>query len=196
MALTMEGLKGLVEGEDLKYFLDPDRDALMLGATGVNGSYQFLILLEIEGQFIQFRTMNYHSCPVDHEHLDATLKVLGDLNFRLRFLKFGWDPSDGEIAVYGDVWIEDGDLTQKQFGRMIHAYLTMIDLNYARIDKVIQTGVDPGGLEKAEGGGGGSGSGLPPELQAMIDRLTSQLGGGGDDEDDKDQDEGDSIDSI
>ena len=195
MALTMEGLKGLVEGKELKYFLDPDRDALMLGATGVNGSYQLLILLELEGTFIQFRTMNYHSCPVGHEHLDATLQVLGDLNFRLRFVKFGWDPSDGEVAVYGDAWIEDGDLTQNQFGRMVDAYLTMRDLSYARIDKVIKTGVDPGELEKPEGGGG-SGSGLPPELQAMIDRLTSQLGGGGDEEDDDEEDEEDSIGSI
>ena len=78
---------------------------------------------------------------------------------------------------------------------MVDAYLTMMDLSYARIDKVIKTGVDPGELEKPEGGGG-SGSGLPPELQAMIDRLTSQLGGGGDEEDDDEEDEEDSIGSI
>jgi len=194
MTLTMEMIKSLTEGEGLKYFLDPNRDALMMGARGVNGSYQLLLLLEVDGKFIQFRSMNYHSCPEGHEHLEATLKVLGDLNFRLRFVKFGWDPSDGEIAVYGDVWIEDGDITQKQFGRMVHAYLSMMDLNYARIDKVIQTGEDSGGLENPDGGGGGSGSGLPPELQAMIDRLTAQVGSGGDDE--GGEDEGDPIDSI
>ena len=177
MTLTMEQIKSLTEGEKLKYFLDPDRDALMMGATGVNGRYQLLLLLEVDGKFIQFRSMNYHSCPEGHEHLEATLKVLGDLNFRLRFVKFGWDPSDGEIAIYGDVWIEDGDITQKQFGRMVHAYLSMMDLNYARIDKVIKTGVDPGAGE------GGSASGLPTELQEMIDRLASQAGGGGDDGD-------------
>ncbi len=179
MTLTMEKIKSLTEGEDLKYFLDPDRDALMMGATGANGRYQLLLLLEVEGKFIQFRSMNYHSCPEGHEHLGATLKVLGDLNFRLRFVKFGWDPSDGEIAVYGDAWIEDGDITQKQFGRMVHAYLTMMDLNFARIDKVIRTGEDPGK--------GGSDSGLPPELQEMIDRLPSETGGegGGDDDDEE-----------
>ena len=63
MALTMERLKSLLEGEDLKYFLDPAMDKIMLGATGVNGSYQLLILLEVENKFIQFRSMNYHSCP-------------------------------------------------------------------------------------------------------------------------------------
>lgn len=199
MALTMEGLKALVEGEDFKYFLDPNRDAVMMGVTGLNGRYQLLILLAVEGKFIQFRTMGYHSCPLDHEHLEATLKVLGDLNFHLRFLKFGWDPSDGEVSVFGDAWIEDGTLTQKQFGRMAHAYLSMMDLNYARIDKVIQTGEDPGGLPKPGEGGGGAGSGLPPELQAMIDRLIAKGGGGGGDDegDEDDDDEGaEPIDSI
>ena len=181
MTLTMERLKSLVEGEGLTYFVDPNRDALMMGAKGINGSYQLLILLEVEGKFTQFRTMNYLSCPVGHEHLDATLRVLGDLNFRLRFVKFGWDPNDGEIAVYGDAWLEDGDLTQKQFGRMINAYFTMMDLNYARIDKTIRTGKDPG--DAVPSGPGGGGSGLPPELQALLDRLAG--GGASDDDEDK-----------
>jgi hypothetical protein len=191
MTLTMEQLKKLLEGEDLKYFLDPALDKLMLSARGVNGSYQLLILLELEGQFIQFRSMHYHSCPVGHEHLEATLQVLGGLNFQLRFVKFGWDPSDGEIAVYGDTWIEDGDLTQKQFGRMVHAYLTMMDLNYARIDQTIRTGEDPGEIGSRKGGGGPSG--LPPEMQELLDRLMEGLGGGGDDDD---EDEEGPIDSI
>ena len=111
MALTMERLKSLLEGEDLKYFLDPAMDKIMLSARGVNGSYQLLVLLEVENKFIQFRSMNYQSCPADHEHVVPILKLLGELNYKLRFLKFGWDPSDGEIVVYGDTWIEDGDLT-------------------------------------------------------------------------------------
>ncbi|MFH1764525.1 MAG: YbjN domain-containing protein [Gemmatimonadota bacterium] len=193
MTLTMERLKALLEGEKFKYFLDPAMDKLMLSARGLHGSYQLLVLLELEGQFIQFRSMNYHSCPVDHEHLAATLRVLGGLNYQLRFVKFGWDASDGEIVAYGDCWIEDGDLTQKQFGRMIHAYLAMMDLNYARIDGTVRTGEDPG--EIGSDGGGGGPSGLPPVIQSLLDRFLAGLGGGGggggdDDDDDEKDDEG------
>jgi hypothetical protein len=181
MALSIEKLKSLLEGEKLKYFLDPAMDKIMLGAKGMNGSYQLLILLEVENTFIQFRSMNYHSCPADHEHVGATLKLLGELNYHLRFLKFGWDPSDGEIVVYGDAWIEDGDLTQKQFGRMIHAYLTMMDLNNVRIDKTIRTGEDPGDIRPKEGGG--APSGLPTEMVELLRKLAEGVSGGGDDED-------------
>jgi hypothetical protein len=177
----MEKLKSLVEGEDLKYFMDPHRDALMLGATGAFGSYQLLILLELDGEFLQFRSMSYHSCPADHQHVEATLKVLGALNYRLRFVKFGWDPSDGEIVLYGDAWIKDGDLTQEQFGQMIKAYLSLMDLNSHRIGKTIETGEDPG--ESVPKGPGPGGPGLPPEMQELLDQILSGLGGDDDDED-------------
>jgi hypothetical protein len=187
MTLTMEQLKALVEGEDFRYYLDPAMEKLMLSARGINGSYQLLILLELEGRFIQFRSMNYHSCPMDHDNLVATLKVIGELNYKLRFIKFGWDPSDGEVVVYCDCWIEDGTLTQGQFGRMIHAYLSVMDINYARIDKVIQTGEDPGEMVPGKGGGP---SGLPPEMQGLLDRLLAGLSGGDDDDDDDDDEQG------
>jgi hypothetical protein len=190
MTLTMERLKALVEGEDLRYYLDPSGNKLFLNARGVNGSYQLLILLELDGRFIQFRSLNYQSCPEGHENLDATLRVLGGLNYQLRFVKFGWDPSDGEIVVYGDAWVEDGDLTQGQFGRMVHAFLSIMDLNNARIEQTIQTGEDPG--EIGEGGGGSVAPGLPPEMQGLLDRLLAGLRGEGD-EDDEDDEEFDSI---
>jgi hypothetical protein len=183
MALTMEGLESLVQAADLRYFRDPTRDALMLGATGINGSYQFLILLELGGEFIQFRTMSYHSCPESHPNVDAVLRVLGALNYRLRFIKFGWDPSDGEIVAYGDMWIIDGDIAVGQFGRMIKAYMTVMDLNYARIDQTIQTGEDPGEVDPTEAARRAAGAGLPPRLQEAIDRLLAGREGEGEDPD-------------
>ncbi|NNG15794.1 MAG: hypothetical protein HKM89_04875, partial [Gemmatimonadales bacterium] len=89
MALTMAELRKLVEGQKLRYFLDPNRDALMFGAAGVNGRYQFVILLELDGRFVQFRTVGYLHSRTDHPHLLEVLKVLGALNYKLRFVKFG-----------------------------------------------------------------------------------------------------------
>ncbi|MFC1660298.1 YbjN domain-containing protein [Gemmatimonadota bacterium] len=93
----------------------PSRDALILGVTGLHGRYQFVVVLELGGEFLQFRTLGYHACPVGHPSQSPVLKILAELNQRLRFIKFAWDPSDGEIVAYGDTWVCDGDLTEKQF---------------------------------------------------------------------------------
>lgn len=147
MALTLAQLEKLVEAEGMRFFRDPTRDALMAGAKGIAGHYQFMILLELEGQFLQFRTVNYQYCKADHKHLKAVLEVLGGLNYRLRLAKFGWDESDGEIVVYADHWIMDGKVTQEQFSRILHNYLPAVDLSNPRIAKTIETGNDPGELD-------------------------------------------------
>ncbi len=190
MALTMAQLKGLVDAEGLKYYVDPNRDALMMRVKGANGEYELLVLLEVGGEFLQLRSLGYHTCPPDNPHTDELLKLLGTLNYRLRFVKFGWDPEDGEITVYGDTWIKDGGVTEKQFGHMARAYFSVMDLNFPRIDQTIRTGKDPG--EATPGGAKGGAAGLPPEMQELLDKLLKGTGGGGGG---KDDDEG-GIDSI
>lgn len=169
MALTLAQLEKLVEGEGMRYFRDPTRDALMVGAKGIAGRYQIMILLELEGQFLQFRSMNYQYCPADHKHLKAVLEVLGGLNYRLRLAKFGWDESDGEIVVYADHWIMDGTVTPEQFSRILHNYLPAVDLSNPRIAETMETGEDPGELD--------------PETILRI--ILEQAGEGGEQEDDE-----------
>ena len=179
MALTKERLQSLVTATGLKFFIDPNRDALFLAGQGMNGRYEFLILLELGGEFLQFRTLRYHTCASDHQHLNATLRVLGQINLQVRFSKFAWDPSDGEIVAYGDIWISDSDVTKAQMDRMLKSYLSIIVLQYARIDATIKTGKDPGELNPSQGP-----SGLPPEVQKVLDRIRAKRDGGGGDKDD------------
>jgi putative sensory transduction regulator len=173
--MLFEELKKLAEGEDLKYFIAPDRPVLMLGIAGIYGRYQIVIPLELDGRFIQFRTIGYQSCPSDHPNLPAVLRVLGELNYRLRLTKFGWDPSDGEIAGFADVWLEDGTLTQKQFSRMLQAFVPSIDLSHPRITKTIETGTDPGELRPEDLIG--AAAGLPPALRTLLDRIARKKPG-------------------
>ena len=182
MALTKERLQSLVNATGLNFFIDPNRDALFLAGQGMNSRYEFLILLELGGEFLQFRTLRYHFCPSDHQHLNATLRVLGEINLQVRFSKFAWDPSDGEIVVYGDIWISDSDLTKAQMDRMLKSYLSIIDLQYARIDATIKTGKDPGELNPSQGP-----SGLPPEVQKVLDRIREAREGNKDGEEEEDE---------
>jgi hypothetical protein len=106
------------------------------------------------------------------------LRVLGHLNYRFRLTKFGWDPKDGEIVAYADVWVEDGDLTQRQFGALFKSLIPAIDLAYKRLSTVMETGSDPGdGMPAGAGSGkpaGESGGGLPTELEILLGKLAEK----------------------
>ncbi len=170
MAMDMDSLKRLLDGEGLKYFVDPSRPALLLGFRGLLGRYQFVILLEQEGAFLQLRTIHLARCPADHPHLQEVLKVVGSIDFLIRFVKFGWDPGDGEIVGYGDVCLaKDGTLTQAQFKQILRHYLTALEIGAKRINDTIETGRDPGQFDPVEMAA--QKGGLPPQLRTMLERM-------------------------
>jgi hypothetical protein len=173
MALTMDQLKRLLEAQDLHYFLDPRRDAILLGASGIFGKYQSVIILEDEGRVLQFRSVGYLQCPASNSNLLVVLKALGEINYKYRGIKFGWDPDDGEITAYSDLWIQDGTITQDQFARMVQVFFSGIDMNFMRIGQTIESGKDPGDFDPADIPKRlqEHGSSLPPALKALIDKL-------------------------
>jgi len=189
MSMTLDELKTILDQEGLKYFVDPKRPVVMLGARGLFGSFHCVIRLDNDGQFLQFRTVSYMYCPADHPNIAAVLRLLASLNYRLRMVKFGWDPSDGEIVVYADCWLVDSGITRQQFSRMMTSYLPTLDIFSDRIRKVIDTGDDPGdpgpdALMAALLGG----QSLPPELRELLARLRSDDDSDSSADDDDDDD--------
>jgi hypothetical protein len=108
------------------------------------------MMLQLNGEFLQLRTMQYQRCGANDAHAGALLQLIATLNYEIRFIKFGWDPVDGEIVAYGDVWVADGTLTARQFGNVLHNYLSALDESHRRIEPTLRTGVDPGRLEEQE----------------------------------------------
>jgi hypothetical protein len=143
MSCNLPELRELLETEGLRYYLIPDQEGVMLTVKGTEAKYQFKILLELDNEFLQFRSIDYLHCPMDHPNLGPTLQVLGEINYRLRLLKFGWDPTDGEIAVYADLWMVDSVITQEQFSRMVNVYMSIIDDEYVRLVAAIGSGIGP-----------------------------------------------------
>ena len=150
MTYVLPQLRELLDAEELRYYLIPDKEGVMLTLTADNGRFQFMILLEVDGEFLQFRSIEYASCPKGHPNLDATLQVLGEMNYRLRAMKFGWDPTDGEIAAYIDLWIMDAEITQEQFSRMVRAYMSILDDELPGIQKAIDSGIVAGDTDGQE----------------------------------------------
>ena len=177
MALTMEGLRKLLEAVQLPYFIAPDRPAIMVGGEGMFGRYQVVIPLEMEGRFMQFRTIGYLRCTGDHKHLSEVLKVLAVMNYNRRLVKFGWDSTDGEIVAYADLWLMDGNITVEQFRRMVQNYFSVIDLGCGRIRAVLETGKDPGDMDPQEMMRAATASGgLPEQVRKIMEKLLGKKG--------------------
>ena len=178
MALNMDQLKQLLNAQGLHYYLDPQRDAAMLTAAGHFGQYQCVIALDLDGTFLQIRSVNYAHCPSENPNLVVVSKVLGEINYRTRGVKLGWDPRDGEITVYVDAWLQDGTVTNQQFGLMIQLFFAIADGSSLRLLSTIETGKDPGDisienisevLQRAD-------SSLPPAIKAMLEQVRSKQG--------------------
>lgn len=180
MAISFEELQEVVKKTGINYFVHPDKSQLLFGAAGPSGKYHCIISLELEGRFLQIRTAGYLYCPADHPHLAEVLKILGAVNYRARLAKFGWDPTDGEICAFADLWLVDNSLTQEQWERMLENYLSVIDLTYHRLRRTLETGQDPGEekpedlMQRLLGE-----SGLPKGLRDLLEEIRKKLGGGG-----------------
>ncbi len=144
MAMTLDQLKDLMRAEGINFWLHPSEPRLQLGVWGIFGSFQVVISLEDEGKYLQVRAINYLACPATHPHLPAVLKAIAMINYQYRTVKYTWDPRDGEVAVFGDIWLLDGSVTQTQLGRVVAIFRSSLDWQYPRLRRIIETGEDPG----------------------------------------------------
>lgn len=144
MSLKPETVKGYLDRIGVRYMEVSSGDPAVLLAhmAGEHGAYTTSIQIEEEGTFVQFRAPKLAVCRKSHANIDTVLQVLGAINYRYRFLKLGWDPSDGEIAGYGDMWLMDGTVTFDQFHRSFFGFLSALDDAYRRVQMAIFTGKD------------------------------------------------------
>jgi hypothetical protein len=170
MAIAFERLQELLRAEGLAFFIDPVRARIMLGGVGLHGTYHVGIALESEGQFLQLRSLQLLRCTPDHPHYHAVMEVLARINCQYRFIKFALDPSDGEIVLFGDLWVADNTVTPAQFHTIIGNYLSALDVHSFRIRQTLETGEDPGTI-RPEALLEGLGDALPPELRDLLDKL-------------------------
>jgi len=173
MTISIQDLRKLVDATGLRYFLDPSQDALLLQVTGIFGSYQMVLLSQLEGRFLQFRSVALLTLPPDHPHKAA---VLAGINFLKRHVKFGWNARSGEIVAYADTWVVDATVTQQQFQQALQLYFQIVDMAFARIQECMESGKDPGEFDPSSPGP------LADKLRKALEGLAS---GGGSKPDDK-----------
>jgi hypothetical protein len=151
MPLTMPQFTDILKHLEVPYWVSPDRPALMFGAKSKSGKrYMISASFDGDGSFFQLRSVEYATCVVTHRNFPSVARLLLDLNYQFRGVKFSLDPRDGEIACFSDLLLFDADATQTQITGTVSFFLDIIDGSFRRIMVTIETGNDPGEEEPEE----------------------------------------------
>lgn len=144
MPLSFQNLMSFLSQAEVRFLIAPDMPLLAIPTMTTSGR-TFLLhgTLEADGSLMQLRTNGYLTCPVGSPHREAVLRVLNDLNFRLRIVKFTMDADDGEVVVYADLAIMDSEPTLTQVMALIGFCMERVREVSERIEETIKTGIDP-----------------------------------------------------
>ncbi|MBN2575716.1 MAG: YbjN domain-containing protein [Deltaproteobacteria bacterium] len=180
MSITFEQLQDLFRQQSLKFFIDPLHSSIMFGIKGIHGSYHIMGVLGEDNGMFQVKTSQLMFCPADHAHILPMLKAIAHINYQYKIAKFGWDPDDGEIAVYADMVIADGTLTGGQLHRLLGGFLPTLDENVPRLRQILETGKDPGtpSREQVLRAMLDGVPGMPPELRELLEKMKGGRPGG------------------
>ena len=140
MATTFSDIKNLLDSLGKRYFADEERDMLLLPCNCGGNCVHVVLALQLDENFLQLRSQDLPSIDRDHKFAQAILEELMSFNYQTRFIKIGRDPSDSEVLAFGDVWIEDGELTAKQLGRALSNFVTGVADVQDRLAQTIATG--------------------------------------------------------
>lgn len=182
MPTTIEQLKAFLDEYDLKYQVDEDRDAILLG-FGIDpdsttfrdrdGDPHVRLVIQVleDGEFLGVfspQAWNVDGSP----HKAAVFEALVAIQARYKMLRFDYDASDGEIRPNMELALEDSELTSRQFHRMIQGLMLAIQ----RFDGVIRHALTTGEVSFASVEGQAHVPPSSPEI-ARLRELAAEAGG-------------------
>jgi len=150
MAVTLEQITGFLAEHELKYAVDPERQAVLVGFAvdadqttyrdrDGNPSIQFVIRLLEEGEFVSIfvpQAWNIGRCP----NKAAVFEALATIQGRYKMLRFDYDPADGEVRPNVEVLAEDSEFTADHLHRLMHCIYQGVQ----RFDGVIRHAMTTG----------------------------------------------------
>ena len=146
-----------MESTELRHLLEEcglkcidGRDSNLLGLLEFNGEkIPLVIACEADGMVVKLRTFELLSAPAA-SYRRALLSALLEINYRVKLVKFGFSPEDGEVSACIDLPLSGARLTQKQVDRCLRQMRRTLAAHLPRLREIVITGIDPGL------GGGGS----------------------------------------
>jgi len=147
MSINLEQLEGFLVAEGLTYRLADEGHLLTGFATrnyvgpGGREGVAIAIRLDEDGEHVEFTASRLYDAKTCR-HPAALFETLLAITMRTKLIRFEYDPADGEVRCAVECAIEDGNLTKRQFLRMIHCLSESID----RWDPVIRAAMDTGAV--------------------------------------------------
>lgn len=180
MPTSLEQVQEFLDEYDLKYQVDTDHDAILIGfrldpeSTSFrdrdgDAYLQLVIRVLEEGEFLGVfspQAWNLDGCP----HKAAVFEALAAIQARYKLLRFDYDTADGEIRPNVELPLEDAELTSRLFHRMMHAVMHGVQRFDGVIRQAMQTGeVSFASLDRDE-------AGAAPDV-SRLQRLAAEAGG-------------------
>lgn len=145
MPTTYQAVRSMLDSRGARYLIEPQSGALMLGNTSPPDHYYMVALILTEdGAWLQLQTVSFLSCPTEHPHFVPVLRLMAELNYHYRGIKYALDFSDGEITAYADLLIGDSQPTVDQIFGLIAFYMRLLNEGCPRLMATIKEGKDPG----------------------------------------------------
>ncbi|RTE67760.1 hypothetical protein EH243_02085 [Amphritea opalescens] len=130
MAITLSKIEQYLGELDFN-FQSKDETTLLTGAKDENGQVMIVIRLMEDGEFLQIRTVQHLDDLVKDstdEHRAALLNWMLYKNYQTKLGAWEYDPSDYDHHISIGFPIEDGDVTLKQFTRMLQTIASSCEL--------------------------------------------------------------------
>lgn len=138
MPVTLEEVRSHLDARKVHYYLHPDNEALMLPyRMGPRFSAKLLIRLENDGRFLLIRCDDFPMVEGSHPMIGEVQQALLAMNNSKRFVKLSQDPTDGEISMTGEVWVEDMELSRAAFDRCMMNFLECLKEASEAIESVL-----------------------------------------------------------
>jgi hypothetical protein len=177
MATTYDTIRTFLDGPGCAYQFDEEQQVLVTGFKTENyvspageKGIPVIIKLEENGEFLKVFSPAVYHVPADQNQLGVFL-VLLHICWRTKMLQYEYDPTDGEIRAMIEFPLEDAELTERQFMRIVFSLVELVD----RYDPVIRRAIETGEVDFHE---------LAPDLGEQLASLfrTMAQGGGSIDE--------------
>ncbi|MFC1660763.1 YbjN domain-containing protein [Gemmatimonadota bacterium] len=140
MAIEIGQVTRALQATGLKHQkLDDER--IILGMQCKNVHLDLTLGLQEHGEYLDVDALELATCKKDSPALPAVLQELAFANYQYKLVKFGWDPSDGEIRATVCLPLEDNaDLPHEQVGAMIRFLAKVCDDFYPKLEVALKSG--------------------------------------------------------
>lgn len=150
MPTNISEIKGFLDEFDLKYQVDEERDAILIGfnCSNENGTYRDedgdaylrIVIRVLEGgEFLEVFVPNAWNIA-DSVSKSLILEACVSFQMRYKMLRFDYDPDDGELRPNIELPLENASLTSQQFHRLVHGVLHGVQ----QFDKVMRHALETG----------------------------------------------------